>query len=120
MKRSLAIVAAVLLALCLAGTPATADAKQLKAARPATTCSLPYVDDANPYGAGRYIVTLTVCGNAKGYQMKVTDAKTGKRAKVTKHKRNVWTAVIKRGSTYRIQARAKGGTWRTVRYGIES
>ena len=78
--------------------------------------SLPYIDDANEWSGGKTCITVTACGK-KSCKLKVTDCKTGKRVKVTKHKPRVWTVVIRNHRTYKLSVKDKGG-WKTIRYRI--
>ena len=98
-----------------APTVATMDAECIRCE--GTACSLPYVDDVNDWGPGKVIVTVCCCGDAAKYQLKVTNPK-GKKVKVTKVKRDVWTVVLKKGKTYKLSVRPKGGKWRSIRYGV--
>ena len=117
----IAIIAAAMVALLVAAMPAgEAEAAQLNAGCircEGTACSLPLVDDVNDWGKGKVIVTVTCCGDAKSYQLKVTNEKGGK-VKATKHKKRVWTVVMKKGRTYKLSVRPKGGKWRSIRYGV--
>jgi len=111
----LAACVAAVIALTLAGTP---KAEALQATNmQAANVSLPYVDDANPCGAKSYVATITCCGDAKA-KLKVTDLKTKKQVRVTKHRPRVWTVTMKRGRTYRISVKARSGAWKSIKYGI--
>ena len=112
-----AIVAAVI-ALSLMGAP-RAEAAPLSAGSVEPRCSLPYVDDVNEWGKGHVILTVYCCGNAKSYDLKVTDPK-GRKAKPIRSKRhrNVWTVVIRKGKEYKLSVRAKGGKWKSVGYRV--
>lgn len=130
----IAIAAAAMVALLLiAAAPAEAEAAPMKAGTSTaptvatmdaecircegTACSLPYIDDVNDWGDGKVIVTVCCCGDAAKYQLKVTNPK-GKKVKATKVKRDVWTVVLKKGKTYKLSVRPKGGKWRSIRYGV--
>ena len=114
-----AIVAAVI-ALSLMGAP-RAEAAPLSAAGITSVeprCSLPYVDDVNEWGKGHVILTVYCCGNAKAYDLKVTSGKGKMKVVRSKRHKNVWTVVIRKGKTYKLSVRAKGGSWKSIKYGI--
>lgn len=112
-----AIVAAVI-ALSLSFTP-SAEAATLSAGSVEPRCSLPYVDDVNEWSKNNVILTVYCCGNAKSYDLKVVSDK-GKKAKAVRSKRhrNVWTVVVKKNRVYKLSVRAKGGKWKSIKYGI--
>lgn len=116
-----AIAAAVMAALLVAVIPANeADAAPLKAATTKAervACSLPHVDDVNDWGKGKVILTVFCCGNAKAYHLKVVNDKGGK-VKVVKSKKNVWTVVLRKGRTYKLSVKPKGGVYRSIYYGV--
>lgn len=116
-----------MLALCVAAIVALSTMGALKAEgaplaaanmqAERVVCSLPYIDDANEYGPGKVIVTVVCCGDAKSYQLKVTNEQ-GKKVKVTKHKKRVWSVVLRKGRTYKLSVRPKGGVYRSIYYGV--
>lgn len=71
--------------------------------------SLPYVDDVNDWGRGKVIATVTACGHESKFTMHAYDLTAKKPAKVTKHKKRVWTCVMKRGHVYKLTVKAKDG-----------
>lgn len=114
LKKMTSMAVAAVLAASVA-VPSTAAAAELAAASvpsqvPAAT--LPYVDDVNDWGASRYI--LTVVAGGKPSALKSTSGK--KALKVTKHRRGVWTVVVKRGAYVKLSVRAKGGKWKSIGY----
>ena len=123
MKKLIAIAAAVMVALLVAAIPVNeAEAAPLNAGCircEGTACSLPYVDDVNEWGKGKVILTVYCCGNAKSYQLKVTNEK-GKKAKAVRSKKrnDVWTVVVRKGHVYKLSVRPKGGVWRSIYYGV--
>ena len=80
----------------------------------AWAASLPYIDDVNDWGAGKSIATVVVSGDKP--QLKVTSG--GKKVKVTKHKKGVWTVVLKNGKKYKLSSREKGGKWKSIGYRV--
>lgn len=76
--------------------------------------SLPYVEDVNP-AKGGYDALVSVCGKGKA-ELKVTCK--GKRVKARKLDAHTWHVRIKRGKTYKISARAKGGKWKSIAYRV--
>jgi len=122
LKYQLSEVAAMLLMAVLITSACTmlhVEAAEALAPAETSTCSLPYVDDANPCGAKSYEVTLTCCGNAKAYAMKATDLSTHAKARVVKYGKRCWTAKLKSGHVYRISVKAVGAkAWKSIYYGI--
>lgn len=122
MKHQLTEVAALFLMAVLITSACTmlhVEPAEALAPAKASTCSLPYVDDASPMNANVYSVTLTCAGNAKSFTMKAVDMSTSKKAPVTKHAKRVWTAKLKRGHVYRISVKAVGTkAWKSIYYGI--
>ena len=86
----------------------------------------PYIDDVNEWGAKSSIVTVCAHGKEKSCQWRVTDLKTGKRAKVENvHKYKSWhvgTVILKHKHVYKVSVRAKShgkwGKWKSIAYGV--
>jgi hypothetical protein len=107
----IAVVIAAAIAASLAGAP-SAHALQ---AGSVEQVSLPYVDDVNEYGAGRYVLTVTCCGSPKA-ELRATVK--GKRVKVVKRRPRVWTVVVRRGAACKLSVRARGGKWKSIGYRV--
>ena len=75
----------------------------------ANAVSLPCVDDANDWGRGKVIATVTACGHESKFTMHAYDLTAKRPAKVKKCKKRVWTCVMKRGHVYRFTVKAKDG-----------
>ena len=84
--------------------------------------SLPYVDDVNYWTDKTNIATITCVGNENKFKLRVIDTKTHKRLKIQKHKKNVWTVVLKNKHTYKIKVRGLAKNhktaWKTIYYRI--
>jgi len=97
----------IMMAAVLAATVAVPSASALQAASvapKAPSVSLPYVDDVNEWGSGRYILTVL----ASGTSAKLKATSKGKALKVKRHKRNVWTVVVKKRAYVKLTVSANG------------
>lgn len=117
LTKIMALVAAVMIALLVAGTPAAeADAKPLQAGYVKCTtqaCSLPYVEDVNKVKGG-YAVLIEVCGKPSAVKVELK----GKKLKVKRLDAHTWKVTLKKGKVYKLSAKAKGGKWKSVKYGV--
>ena len=77
--------------------------------------SLPYVEDVNPYGSGKSVATVVCYGGHGPFKLKVTDER-GKRVKVHRHRKGVWTVVLRNGEAYKVSVREKGEGWKSIGY----
>ena len=84
----------------------------------ANACTIPCIDDINPWGPKSSIVTLATLSHPgeKSVKWKITDTKTHKTVNVEnvhKYKKfHVCTAVMKHGRTYKVSVKAKShGKW---------
>lgn len=91
-----------------------ASAAPLSAATAQQTCSLPYITDANPMGNGKYIVMVEVAGHAD--KVKVTC--NGKSVKLYQLDDHTWSFELKKGKTYTVKAKPKGGAWKSIDYRV--
>lgn len=102
---------AIAIALVLAfGFTGTAEAK-VTADRPSV--SLPYVEDVNPQGSG-YVATVSCAGSPS--DIRVTCK--GKRVKVHRESKRVWTVKLKKNAYYKLSVRAAGGKWKSIGYRV--
>lgn len=76
--------------------------------------SLPYVDDVNDWGEHKVIATVVARGEGK---LTLKAKCGGKRLKVTKHHRGVWTVVFPTGEDVKFTAKDDFGK-RTIGYRI--
>lgn len=110
-RKITSIIMAALVAVAIA-FPCTAEAAELRAAS-VPSVSLPYVDDVNEWGSG-HILTVVAAGEPSALKATVK----GKALKVTRHKRNVWTVVVKRKAYVKLSVRAKGGKWKAIGFRV--
>ena len=65
-----------------------------------------YVDAHEEWGVKHSIITVVGSGHGK---LKLTAKQSGKKLKVTKHHRGVWTVVVKNGKKVRLTVRDRDG-----------
>lgn len=96
--------AAILVAVAIGAPTGSAEAR----------CSLPYVEDVSPNNSG-YVAQIGCAGSAK-CSIKVTCE--GKRVKAERAGKRLWAVKMRKGASYRLSVKAKGGEWKSIVYRI--
>ena len=120
MKTRIAVLAACIaavIALSLIGAP-RAEALQAGRVASAPSVSLPYIEDVNPSGKSAYVAVVSCAGKAKRVELKVVDVRAKKRVKVHRISGKRFEVKIRKGRSYKLSVRAKGGAWKSTGYRV--
>ena len=120
MKYRIAILAACIAAVIALSFVGAQSAEALQAGRitSAPSVSLPYVEDVNPSGKAAYVAVVSCAGKAKRVELRVTDLKAKKRVKVHRISGKRFEVKIRKGRSYKLSVRAKGGAWKSIGYRV--
>jgi len=80
----------------------------------AAAVSYPYVDDCNEWSSRSSVITVVACGDGK---LTLSAKQCGKKLRVKKHKRGVWTLVIRNNKVVKLTAKDRSGK-RSVSYRV--